>query len=166
MGVMFWIWLAVLVVSVIIEIFTMDLVSVWFGVGAIIPLFLSLIDDFPIVWQIVIFIVSSALLMIFLRKIAQKLLFKNSNSKTNLDSCIGKTYRLLKETDFEKNGEIKVNGIVWTAVSEDGKLILAGELVEIVKVQGNKFVVKRVSIKEENENGKTVNEEIENKEEI
>lgn len=166
MGVMFWIWLAVLVVSVIIEIFTMDLVSIWFGVGAIIPLFLSLIDDFPIVWQIVIFIVSSALLMIFLRKIAQKLLFKNSNSKTNLDSCIGKTYRLLKETDFEKNGEIKVNGIVWTAVSEDGKLILAGELVEIVKVQGNKFVVKRVSIKEENENGKTVDEEIENKEEI
>ena len=106
------------------------------------------------------------ILMIFLRKIAQKLLFKNSNSKTNLDSCIGKTYRLLKETDFEKNGEIKVNGIVWTAVSEDGKLILAGELVEIVKVQGNKFVVKRVSIKEENENGKTVDEEIENKEEI
>ena len=123
MGVMFWIWLAVLVVSAIIEIFTMDLVSIWFGVGAIIPLFLSLIDDFPIVWQIVIFIASSALLMIFLRKIAQKLLFKNSNSKTNLDSCIGKTYRLLKETDFEKNGEIKVNGIVWTAVSEDGKVV-------------------------------------------
>ena len=166
MGVMFWIWLAVLVVSVIIEIFTMDLVSIWFGVGAIIPLFLSLIDDFPIVWQIVIFIASSALLMIFLRKIAQKLLFKNSNSKTNLDSCIGKTYRLLKETDFEKNGEIKVNGVVWTAVSEDGKLILAGELVEIIEVKGNKFVVKRVSIKAESEKGQIIDDENEIKEEI
>ncbi len=117
MEVTFWVWLAIIVVSVIVEIATLDLVSVWFAVGSIVPFILSAIGGIAIEIQISVFVVVTAVLIIFLRKYAQKLLFKNMNDKTNLDMQIGKIYRLLEDADFEKNGLIKINDVVWTAVS-------------------------------------------------
>ncbi len=168
---MFWIWLGLLVLAVIIEIATLDLVSVWFAVGAIIPLILSGIGGIMIEIQVVVFVVVSALLIIFLRKYAQKWLFKNMNSKTNMDMQIGKVYRLLENADFEKNGSVKINDVVWTAVSEKGQLIEKGQLVEIVKIEGNKMIVKPAkenadkisqddnSIKNESEENKQISDE-------
>ena len=145
METMFWIWLAVIAISLIIEIVTLDLVSVWFAFGALIPFILSAIGGIAIEIQIAIFVVVTALLITFMRKYAQKLLLKNMNAKTNVDAFVGKTYRLLEDTDFEHNGSVKVNDVVWTAVSEDGSLLKKGSLVEIVKVDGNKHKVKKSS---------------------
>ena len=142
MDTMFWVWLAVIAISIIIEIITLDLVSVWFAFGAVVPFILSAIEGVGIEWQIAIFVVVSALLIIFVRKYAQKLLFKNMNTKTNVEALEGKKVRLLEDTDFEKNGSVKINDVVWTAISDDGKLIKQGSLVEIVKVDGNKLHVR------------------------
>ena len=142
MDTMFWVWLAVIAISIIIEIITLDLVSVWFAFGAVVPFILSAIEGVGIEWQIAIFVVVSALLIIFVRKYAQKLLFKNMNAKTNVDALEGRKVRLLEDTDFEKNGSVKINDIVWTAISDDGKFIKQGSLVEIVKVDGNKLHVR------------------------
>ena len=142
MDTMFWVWLAVIAISIIIEIITLDLVSVWFAFGAVVPFILSAIEGVGIEWQIAIFVVVSALLIIFVRKYAQKLLFKNMNAKTNVDALEGRKVRLLEDTDFEKNGSVKINDVVWTAISDDGKLIKQGSLVEIVKVDGNKLHVR------------------------
>ena len=142
MDTMFWVWLAVIAISIIIEIITLDLVSVWFAFGAVVPFILSAIEGVGIEWQIAIFVVVSALLIIFVRKYAQKLLFKNMNTKTNVEALEGRKVRLLEDTDFEKNGSVKINDIVWTAISDDGKFIKQGSLVEIVKVDGNKLHVR------------------------
>ncbi len=142
MDTMFWVWLAVIAISIIIEIITLDLVSVWFAFGAVVPFILSAIEGVGIEWQIAIFVVVSALLIIFVRKYAQKLLFKNMNTKTNVEALEGRKVRLLEDTDFEKNGSVKINDVVWTAISDDGKLIKQGSLVEIVKVDGNKLHVR------------------------
>lgn len=144
MEVMFWVWLAVFVVSLVIEFVTFDLISVWFSAGAIIPFILSAVGGIAIEWQISIFVVVSALLIVFVRKYAQRLLFKNMNSKTNLDAQTGKHHKLIEGIDFEKNGAIKINGVVWTAVSEKEEKINEGEIVEIIRVEGNKMVVKKV----------------------
>lgn len=142
MDTMFWVWLAVIAISIIIEIITLDLVSVWFAFGAVVPFILSAIEGVGIEWQIAIFVVVSVLLIIFVRKYAQKLLFKNMNTKTNVEALEGRKVRLLEDTDFEKNGSVKINDVVWTAISDDGKLIKQGSLVEIVKVDGNKLHVR------------------------
>lgn len=162
METMFWIWLGLIVVAVIVEIATLDLVSVWFAIGAIIPFILSAIGGIPIEIQVVVFVVVSALMIIFLRKYAQKWLFKNMNTKTNIDVQIGKVYRLLEDADFEKNGSVKINDVVWTAVSDDGKLIKKGQLVEIVRVDGNKMIVKHA----EDKNDDKIEENITTEEKI
>ncbi len=144
---MFWVWLAVIAIALIIEIITLDLVSVWFACGAVVPFILSAIGGIAIEIQISIFVVVTALLIIFIRKYAQKLLFKNMNTKTNVNSLVGKRYRLLEDTDFEHIGAVKVNDVVWTAVSSDGSLIKAGSLVQVEKIDGNKLLVKAVEDK-------------------
>lgn len=147
METMFWVWLAVIAISLVIEIITLDLVSVWFACGAVIPFILSAIGGIGVEWQILVFVIVTALLIIFVRKYAQKLLLKNMNTKTNVDSLVGKKYRLLEDTDFEHIGSVKVNDVVWTAVSSDGSLIKAGQLVEVEKIDGNKLIVKAVEEK-------------------
>lgn len=147
MEVMFWVWLAIIAISLIIEIITLDLVSVWFACGAIIPFILAAIGGIYVEIQISVFVVVTALLFIFVRKYAQKLLFKNMDTKTNVDSLVGKQFRLLEDTDFEKLGSIKINDVVWTAISIDGSEIKKNSLVEVVKIDGNKLIVKEVQNK-------------------
>ena len=158
METMFWVWLAVIAISLVIEIITLDLVSVWFACGAVIPFILSAIGGIGVEWQILVFVIVTALLIIFIRKYAQKLLLKNMNTKTNVDSLIGKRYRLLEDTDFEHIGSVKVNDVVWTAVSSDGSLIKAGQLVEVEKIDGNKLIVKAVEEKKVEPNEEVTSE--------
>ncbi len=143
MSVLFWIWLAVIVVTAVVEMLTMEVVSIWFTFGAIIPFILSATNVVGWEIQIIVFVVVSAVLILSLRKITKKFLLRNSNEKTNLDSIIGKKYRLIDRTDFENNGTVKVNGVVWSVLSDNGEAIESGEIVQIVKIDGNKLIVKK-----------------------
>ncbi len=151
MEIMFWVWLGVLALTLIIELCTMELVSIWFTLGAIIPFILSAIGGIYIELQIAIFVVVSALLIIFVRKYAKKLLLKNMNEKTNLDSIVGKHFRVVEETTFEKNGTVKINDVVWSIMGENQETIEKGSIIEVLRVEGNKLIVKKV---EEIENSK------------
>ena len=151
MEIMFWVWLGVIALTLIIELCTMELVSIWFTLGAIIPFILSAIGGIYIELQIAIFVVVSALLIIFVRKYAKKLLLKNMNEKTNLDSIVGKHFRVVEETTFEKNGTVKINDGVWSIMGENQETIEKGSIIEVLRVEGNKLIVKKV---EEIENSK------------
>lgn len=153
MSTMFWIWLSIMVITVILEIITTDVVSIWFAFGSIIPLFFSAFNLLNPVWQIVIFITTSAILITTLRKITIKYLFKNNDSKTNLDTLIGEKYRLIEGTDFEHLGKIQIKDIVWSVKGENDQTIKKGKIVEIVKIQGNKLIVKPTNL-ENKENNK------------
>ncbi len=140
---MIWVWLAVVAVSLIVEFMSWDLTSIWFAAAGLVSLILSAIDGVAWEVQLAVFIVISALLLIFVRKICRKLLLKNMNTKTNVDAYAGKRSKLLKAIGADENyGEIKFNGVVWQAMSETGEEIEAGAEVEVIRVEGNKMVVK------------------------
>lgn len=142
MSVMFWIWLGVIVFTLIVEIFTTQLISIWFTLGAVPPFILAGTTPLAPVWQIVIFIVLSALMLMFLRKVTRKYLLKGNNEKTNTDLIIGKECTLLDDTDFEKLGRVRINDVEWTAVGTDRMKIKAGTIVEVVSISGNKLIVR------------------------
>ena len=144
MDTMFWIWLGVFVFSAIIEACTMDLVSVWFAVGAVIPLILSGVTSLAWQYQILIFIVISVILILSLRKIVKKFLSKGPELKTNKDALIGKQFRMLEKTDFDSVGSVKIGDVIWSAVGDNRQTIQSGKLVEIVDVLGNKLKVKEI----------------------
>ena len=141
---MLWIWVAVIVLSIIIEVFTMEIVSIWLTFGAIIPLILAATGKVNWLIQLVVFFVVSTVLIVSLRKVTKKFLLKNATEKTNLNALIGQKFRMLERTDFETIGSIKINGVVWSAVGLDRQTIEKDDIVEIVNVSGNKMVVKKV----------------------
>jgi len=143
---MIWIWLIVVALALIIEFITLSLTSIWFAVAGLISLILSAFD-WNISWeiQLVIFIILSTLLIVFVRKIAKKFLFKGSDEKTNADLFVGEKYKLITQITEDELGSVKINGVVWSAKSENSEPIEKNSEVIITKVEGNKVIVKKIS---------------------
>ena len=139
---MVWIWLSILILTLVIEIISFEIDCVWFSIGSLVALVMSLFDGCPIWAQIVAFLVVSVALLCSLGIICRKLL-KNTKTKTNLDTVIGTVHTLLKPIEPESPGEIKVNDVTWRAVTKDGSSLAANEKVKVVSVEGNKFIVEK-----------------------
>lgn len=136
-----YIWLGVVAVTLVVEFITLDLVSIWISLGAFVAMILAGCGvRYEI--QIAVAIVVSVATLLGLRKITMKFLMK-SKEKTNMDLVIGTKAKLLSDITEDDMGTIKINGIVYSAKTEKGEEIKAGEHVEIVKMEGNKFIVKK-----------------------
>jgi len=135
-----WIWLGLAVIFAIIEGLTFGLVTIWFFLAALIMVFLSFLP-IPFAIQIMIFLVISAVLLFFTRPLAIKK-FKTGKEKTNVDSLVGKNALVIKQiTEFER-GEVKINGQIWSAKTEDGVTVNEGAKCEIVRIEGVQVIVK------------------------
>ena len=142
MDVAFWIWLSVIVVAIVVEMITLDLVSIWFAIGGIAPFVMSCFSGIPIWAEILAFVGASAILIACLRKVTLKTLHRSSEGNTNTETFKGQTRKLLEDITYDKPGAVRFNGVVWTAVTENEQEIKAGCYVDVLKVQGNKLIVK------------------------
>jgi len=142
---MIWIWLAVVSISLIVEFITMDLTSIWFSLAGLIALILSAIGGVAWEIQLIVFIILSALLIVFVRKIAKQVLSKSKeDTKTNVDSLVGKRTKLLSPITTDEKGTISINGVVWNVISNNGEEIEEGKVVEVTEVSGNKLIVRKL----------------------
>lgn len=141
------IWLIVLVACLVVEISTLGLASIWFAGGALLAMIIALIGG-PLWLQVLIFLVTSVVLLIFTRPIARKYFNKN-REKTNVNSKIGKQAIVTVTIDNLKGtGQIITEGMEWTARSLDSSVIEEGAVVTIEKIEGVKAIV---SIRKEGE---------------
>ena len=133
------IWLIAFFGLLFVELITVGLVSIWFAVGAFGALITSFITE-SIFIQSVVFIGVSVIALIVTRPLLKK--FKLSETvPTNLDRVIGKEAIVVKEITPSEYGEVKVLGMIWTAVSKE-KLIV-GTKVVVEKIDGAKLIVKK-----------------------
>ncbi len=140
--VMLIVWLSVFVIALIVEFSTDALLSVWFCIGALASLGVTFIPGMPIWGEVLVFFGVTVLAFISLRPLAKKLLFRNK-SQTNIDDIIGKKGKVIKLITELEHGEVKINGVVWTAIKmEDAQDIKEDSIVEVVAVNGNKLIVK------------------------
>jgi len=132
-------WLVVIILLTVLEIVTVNLVSVWYIASAIISLVLSFfVKEFYI--QFAVFVCLGLILMLITRPILIKKLVKK-DIKTNLDRVIGMEAIVTEEITRFKIGEVKVDGKRWSAVS-DSK-IEVGSMVIVDAIDGVKLVVRK-----------------------
>ena len=136
------IWSIILVISVIVEAITIDLVSVWFSIGAIAALICDVLGQSQTV-QIVVFTVVSIVCILISRPLSKKYL-RGNIIKTNLDRVIGQHCLVTETITADSKGEVKVMGNLWTASSLDNTTIEAGNYAEVVSIEGAHVVVKRI----------------------
>lgn len=140
-----WVWLAGIIVFIVLEAVTYQIVSIWFALGAVGGLIAKAAGaSFTV--QMAIFITISVICLLCLRPLSRKLL-KNKKENTNVDSLLGKEVLVTKEVNnLLGTGEGKVGGMVWTIRSADNEIIPEGETVICEKVEGVKLIVKRKEV--------------------
>ena len=136
---MFYIWLAIAVVLAIIEMSTVNLVSIWFIISSILAMIISLFTD-NIVIQVAIFVLGGTLLIILTKDAIKKIL--PVKTKTNIDRIIGMKGIVTEKITKKTPGEVKVDGKKWTAVADE--TINTDETVEILEINSTKLKVKRM----------------------
>ena len=137
------IWTIVLVVSVIVEAITVDLVSIWFGLGALAAL-IGEACGFSQVLQVVILTIISVVCIFVSRPLAKKYL-RGNTIKTNLDRVIGKHCLVTETITADNKGEVKVMGNLWAATSLNNERIQVGEYAEVVSIEGAHVIVKKLN---------------------
>lgn len=127
------IWCGVILLSLLVEVCTFGLVSIWFAIGATVAAAMAAFE-LPEWSQIAAFVAVSLLLLLLLyRKMSRR-----RTVKTNSESLIGGRY-VVTETinNLLGSGRVQVGGLSWSAKSTDEeKVIPEGTVVVVRSISG------------------------------
>ena len=135
-------WAVALVLLLIVEGATAQLVTIWFAAGALAALTAAALKA-PLWLQITLFVVVSAVTLAATRPIVKKITNRKAES-LNADRIIGRQAIVTERIDnLEGTGTIKVDGLTWTARSADDSVFEPGSQVTIDKIEGVKAIVRQ-----------------------
>ena len=136
------IWLVLAGIFFIVEIATTGFLVFWLGIGSLFAMITSFFTENLII-QMVVFITTSTLLIIFTKPVVKKFLIKDEDTVvTNVYSIIGKKAIVTKEINPTLGVvQIKVEGQDWSAKCDSYDIIEKGTEVEILDINGVKAVV-------------------------
>ncbi len=129
-------WLMIFIILLLIEICTVNLVSIWFAIGALVSFFVAMITDNVLI-QLVSFIVVSFVSLLITKPIVKKM--KSNKVATNLDRVIGMDAVVTEDILKHEVGEVKVDGKKWSAISKEE--FKKGDIVSVKKIEGVKLIV-------------------------
>ena len=138
-------WLVLMIVFLMTEGASVTMVSLWFAAGCLVALVASLLG--AQLWlQIVLFFGVSCVLLACLRPLFRKVLAPKI-TPTNIDSVVGSVARVTAPIDnIAAQGQVKLNGMEWTARSTSGETIPDGTLVRVDRIEGVKVFVSPVPV--------------------
>ena len=133
-------WIVLAGIFLVIELATVALVSLWFVVGSLAALAAYLLG--AQVWvQVLLFAVVSGAMLLLLRPFLRRYV-EPHKIRTNVDAVIGKEGIVTETIDnLEAIGTVKLNGLPWSARSENGTRISDGTSVSVRRVEGVKLIV-------------------------
>ncbi|HBR57784.1 MAG TPA: hypothetical protein DEA22_10010 [Blastocatellia bacterium] len=140
-------WLAIAVLLIVAEIFTLGFVLFWFGIGALAAALVGM-TGVGFIWQFAAFAIVSTALTVMSRTIFSRYLLSGDSVKfkTGIESLPGQVGTVASPSKGAlREGAVRVYGSVWTAFPADGESELEeGERVEVVEVRGSSIYVKKM----------------------
>jgi len=137
-------WVIIAVVCGSIEIFTMGLWFLWLALAALLVAVGVRLDWLTTLqWQLLIFAFFTLIFIIFTRPLALKF-FKTKDTISNVKALVGQ--HGISTTDIKplQYGQVKVNGEIWTAISNDE--IETGSRIEVIDIDGVKLIVQKAVV--------------------
>jgi len=136
-------WAIVFVAFVVAELATVQLISVWFALGALITMIFTVVfEGTTLLSQLGIFILVSGIFLLvtfpWLKKRRNK-----GHISTNQELYVGMTATVIEEIDRDKGtGRVRLSGVDWNAVPHnEGQIIPVDSIVVIEKVTGTRMSV-------------------------
>ena len=137
-----YIWLALTIVFVVIEVATTDIASIWFAAGALVATIIAWIAPDTLVLQAVAFAVVTVVTMYFTKPLLTKYITKKT--PTNMDMYIGKNAQVQTDITPDKPGRALIGGLSWQAKSNE--VINSGEMCRIVQIEGVSLIVEKITV--------------------
>lgn len=134
-------WFIAFVILVIIELVTINLVTIWFALGAVAAMIATIFTD-SLVFQLIVFLIVSFLSLLITKPLLKR--FKKFDVEpTNVDRVIGQKGEVIKRVGADKSdcGEVKVLGNVWTAYGKE--MMDVGCSVKVLSIDGVKLIVEK-----------------------
>lgn len=142
------IWFLVGLVLMLMEFVVPGFIIFFFGVGAWIVALICLLTDISLNVQLIIFLVTSVLLFVFLRKWMRTIFvgYKKYGqpSDDDMSEFVGKKAVVTKKIDPVTGGKVEFHGTSWSAEAQDGEAIAEDSVVEITGKQGLTLKVKKI----------------------
>ncbi|NLZ71681.1 MAG: NfeD family protein [Clostridiaceae bacterium] len=136
-------WLIAIIFFTIAEALTVSMISVWFIVGSLVAMFVSLFGG-TVTWQIISFIVISTIgLIIYLVWIKQRLTRNDKIiERTNADRILEQEGIVIQTINpIENTGLIKVKGQTWSANSYEEQIIEKDTIIIVKEIKGVRAIV-------------------------
>ena len=135
------IWTILFAVFLFLEFLTPgDLITIWFSAGALVTCILAACGvNFTV--RIICFLSVAFISMLLFRPLCIKFIKKNVG-KQNLNTMVNLKVKTIEPVFEDKMGTVKIDGVVWSCTSEDGKEIASGTNCIVVEVRGNKLIIK------------------------
>ena len=110
------IWLALMVIFLIMEAATVQLISTWFALGSLAAMIVALLGG-EIWLQILVFLTVSIVLLALLWPMVRKHL-KPKLVATNADALVGRICMVTEAIAPMESGRVKVGDVTWSARTE------------------------------------------------
>lgn len=135
------IWVIAAGLFLILESITTGFLVFWFAIGSVFAMVVSFFAEDNIILQASTFIISSSILIFATRKLVNY--FLKNDKPNDVNSNIGKTGKVIVDiVPMDNQGQIKIGGEIWSAISENESTIEKGTEVIVTKITGVKAVVK------------------------
>ena len=136
------IWIAAIIIFGVVEAVTAGLVSIWFVIGGVGGLIVSILGG-QIWLQVVVFFLVSIAALFATRPLVRKFSTARATA-TNADRVLGAVGRVTETIDNTiPTGEVYVDGKRWSARSETGAVIKPETLVRITRMEGVRLFVEK-----------------------
>ena len=135
-------WIALMVILIVIEVATVNLVTIWFACGACGAALVSVFLPNNLIVQAAVFVLITAVLLPLTRPLVKK--FAGKTTRTNADRSIGEKAVVIEKIDnLAAQGQVKVLGQVWSARAQNQDTTYdVGESVIVEHIEGVKVIVK------------------------
>ena len=138
---MIYIWLAVIFAALVVEGVTAQLISIWFVPGGLAGLISGFCGAGEWV-QILIGAIVTLVCLIATRPLVNRVMkFRKVDTKSG--RLVGQTGVVVQEIrNLDAAGQVKIQGSVWSARSENGEVIPQDKKVSVLRIEGVKLIVK------------------------
>jgi membrane protein implicated in regulation of membrane protease activity len=136
-------WVIIAVTCGIVEVLTLGFWFIWLSISAfLIAICVKIGLISALNNQLLLFACFTLLLLVFTRPIVMKFV-KHKDHVSNVQALIGQHGQVIKTITKLEFGQVKLNGEIWTAASEEE--IDVQTKVSVIGIDGVKLIVKKLS---------------------
>ena len=140
------IWFVIGLLLLIFEFINPGVILIFFGFGAWLVALICLFTEISLNTQLIVFLISSIIFLIFLRKDFKKMFagrFEEGQVDDDYEHIEGKKAIVVEKIEPNKRGRVEFQGTSWFAEADEN--LKVGSVVEIVKKENLTLVVKKVT---------------------